>query len=326
MKSYLKIFLVLIVLLVLAACNKATNIPSEVDQHKDLTQDLEDEVISEDLVNYKDTLRIEISPFLNSQWLNKQRGPLEKLLKEELDQDVEVSLGQDYSATIEALRKGEIHLALLSPSQYVLAQDSGAKAILRTLSYVIDEDGDIDFSTDYTSSKFSQLITKKDSDIHSLSDLKGKKLAVANFLSTTGFLLPMDLLTSQGLDPTKDIEWINVGSHDKAVEAVYNDEVDAAFTFKDARGLFRSKLKDIFETTKIVMVSQPIPSDVLAVIPGIDDEYIEVLKGALFNIASSEEGRDIFYNIYQWTGFTEVDEEDYGHIKALIRRHEREDF
>lgn len=332
MKFHIKIILALLVLLTLASCGrKAESSTSGIDLEKqvqDINEALteKDQIFVEDDVSYWTTLKVEISPFLNAQWLNKQRGPLKKLLEKELDQDVEISLGQDYSATIEALKNGEIHLALLSPSQYVLAQDFGAKAILRTLSYEIDKDGDIDFEKDYTSSKYSQLITKKDSDIKSLADLKGKRLAVANYLSTTGFILPLNLLTIHGLNPTEDIEWVNVGSHDKAVEAVYYGDVDAAFTYKDARTLFKSKLKDIFETTRVVLVSDPLPSDVVAVAAGIDEEYIEALKEAFLNLSSSEKGRDAIYNIYQWTDFIQVNDEDYSQIKAMIKRHEREDF
>ncbi|MFX8094745.1 PhnD/SsuA/transferrin family substrate-binding protein, partial [Acinetobacter baumannii] len=48
---------------------------------------------------------------------------------------------------------------------------------------------------------YSSLIVRADSPYHSLADLKGKALAVVDYNSTSGYLMPMHAMRQAGIDP-----------------------------------------------------------------------------------------------------------------------------
>ena len=51
------------------------------------------------------------------------------------------------------------------------------------------------------------IITKKDSGIKSLADLKGKSMIFGPMLAPTGFMSQVDLLQQNGLDPDQDLSF-----------------------------------------------------------------------------------------------------------------------
>lgn len=330
MKRKLSFFLILALVLTLAACKKteeadklALEEVEEVLEEEGPQKEPQEEDLSWD---HYELLKLEISPFLNSSWLAKQVKPLEYLLEEHLGQEVQVSLGKDYESTARKLKNKEIHLALLPPALFVLAQEDGAQGLLKSLYYQLDDEGDIDPHQALTGQKSSILLTKEDSPIRSVKDLKGKKVAIANYLSATGFILPSQVLINNGLDPLEDIDWLTLGSHDKVLEAVYNGHADAGFTFSDIRYLFKDKLADVFEVTRLVDKSQAIGSDVLAANQAIDQDYLDKITEVFLEIESSELGQDLLLNISQWAGFAHLDLEDYEELRSLIRRHEKMDY
>ena len=180
------------------------------------------------------TLEVQLIPSRDASVLDAQREPLQKLLEDELDMDVNVTIATDYNALIEAMASEQVHVGLLATTAYVLAADEGAaEVILKSLRYDVNDDGSLKYDEPLVAGYYSQLLVNKDSGITSVADLKGKKIAVSSFTSTSGFVWPANLLADNGLNPETDVEWINAGGHDNAVLAVFNGEADAAFTFKD---------------------------------------------------------------------------------------------
>ncbi|GIW22853.1 MAG: hypothetical protein KatS3mg068_1860 [Candidatus Sericytochromatia bacterium] len=78
------------------------------------------------------------------------------------------------------------------------------------------------------------IIVRKDSNINTLKDLKGKRFAFGDPISTSSHIFPKMLLIKNGINP--DTDFVNVlfaGTHDSVVLSVYNKKVDAGATFSD---------------------------------------------------------------------------------------------
>ncbi len=71
----------------------------------------------------------------------------------------------------------------------------------------------------------AQIVVRVDSGIEFLEDLEGKTWAASSIASTSGFLYPVALLSSLGIEPG---EIIDAGGHDRAMVAVYDGEADFA--------------------------------------------------------------------------------------------------
>jgi phosphonate transport system substrate-binding protein len=270
-------------------------------------------------------LEVQLIPSRDASVLDAQREPLQKLLEAELDMDVNVTVATDYNALIEAMASEQVHVGLLATTAYVLAADEGsAEAILKSLRYDVNDDGSLKTDEPLVAGYYSQLLVHKDSGITSVADLKGKKIAVSSFTSTSGFVWPANLLADNGLNPETDVEWINAGGHDNAVLAVFNGEADAAFTFKDARNLFEDE--DNFETIKetcvFLMNTTIIPNDTISVIPNLNADLKEKVKQAFLNIAASEEGLEIVRAIYSHEGYAQAQDSDYDEVREYLKRKE----
>ncbi|GMV33603.1 MAG: phosphate/phosphite/phosphonate ABC transporter substrate-binding protein [Chloroflexi bacterium CFX1] len=74
----------------------------------------------------------------------------------------------------------------------------------------------------------AMIVVARDSEYQTLADLNGKKWAYPDATSTSGYLYPLYMFQEAGVTPGEVVE---AGSHDAAVRAVYNGEVDFATAF-----------------------------------------------------------------------------------------------
>jgi phosphonate transport system substrate-binding protein len=276
-----------------------------------------------------ETLEVQLIPSRDAAYLDAQRLPLQQLLEAQLGMDVNVTVATDYNALIEGMASEQIHVGLLATTAYVLAADEGvAEAILKSLRYDVDDMGRQMRGKPLVSGYKSQLVAASDSGIKSVKDLKGRKIAIASFTSTSGFVWPANLLADNGLDPEKDVEWLNAGGHDNAILAVFNGEADAAFTFKDARSLFEKESfhGDLMKKVVLVTDTSEIPNDTISVIPRLDPDLKEKVRKAFINLAKDPKGLEIIQKIYNHEGYAPAKDSDYNEVRTYLERKESWSF
>ena len=276
-----------------------------------------------------DVLQVQLIPSRDAAYLDAPRLPLQTLLQAELNMPVNVTVATDYNALIEGMASDQIHVGLLATTAYVLAADEGhAEAILKSLRYDVDDLGRQLRDQPLVSGYKSQLVASVDAGIESIADLAGRKIAIASFTSTSGFVWPANLLADNGLDPERDVEWVNVGGHDNAILAVYNGETDAAFTFKDARSLFENESFHGDMMSKVVLVSDTteIPNDTISVIPNLDSALKERVRRAFMALADDPAGLQIIQRIYNHEGYAAASDSDYDGVRLYLQRMNEWDF
>jgi len=101
------------------------------------------------------------------------------------------------------------------------------------------------------------LITHKDSDIKTIQDLKGRKVAHVTPSSNSGNQAPRALFKSMGIVPDVDYKVIYSGKHDNSIMGVVNRDYDAAPVASTVmqrmieRGMFdKSEVRIIWESDK----------------------------------------------------------------------------
>lgn len=276
-----------------------------------------------------EVLQVQLIPSRDMAYLDAQRMPMQKLLEAELGRKVNVTVATDYNALIEGMAAEQIHVGLLATTAYVMAADEGAaEAILKSLRYDVDDKGVLLRDKPLVSGYKAQLVANPAAGIKSIADLKGKKIAIASFTSTSGFVWPANLLADFKLDPEKDVTWVNVGGHDNAILAVYNNQVDAAFTFKDARTLFSKEAFFADLMAKVVLVSNTtdIPNDTISVIPNLDPVLKERIRLAFINMVKKPEGLLIMQKIYNHEGYAPAKDSDYDLVRTYLARQKQWKF
>lgn len=144
-------------------------------------------------------------------------GPITKYLESKLGMKVEFIPVNDYPAAVEALVNKNVDMVWFGGFTYVQANvRSGGKIIP-----IAQREEDTKFQ--------SVFITKTDSGIKKLADLKGKQVSFGSPSSTSGHLMPRSFLLEAKIDPDKDFKRVAYsGAHDATIASVVSGKVDAA--------------------------------------------------------------------------------------------------
>ncbi len=253
-------------------------------------------------------LTVQFVPSQNADTLEAKAKPLEQLLQDQLGIPVKVSVSTDYNTIIEAMDSKQVDVGFLPPTAYVLAKEKGAaEVILQAQRYGV-EDATGAPTEELVDFYKSMIIVKNDSDIESVEDLQGRKIAYQNVTSSAGYVWPAGKLMEAGLDPLSDVEAITAKGHDQGVIAVLNGDVDAAAIFQDARNIVRGDYPNVFEETRVLTFTEPIPNDTIAVRTDMDAEWVTKVQEAFIAIGQDEEGRSIVRDIYSHEGYVKSED------------------
>ena len=229
---------------------------------------------------------------------------------------IEATVPTSYAATIEALCAGRVHIAWFAPTAYVLGNARcGAEVGLISVRAGLPYYG-------------SQIMARAELGAKSLADLRGKRFAVVDPASTSGYIWPMVYIKKKGFDPnTFFSQVVQAGGHDKVVIAIYQGSVDAGATYGDdltgrpeleARDRAVRQFPDVRQKVVIVEYVKPpvlgyIPNDTVSFRKELPTEVKEKIVKALFRIAETAPGREAVFALYQHEGYADYD--------ALIKKY-----
>ena len=190
-------------------------------------------------------LMVGFIPAEDARAMIRQSKPIADKLSKAIGMKVEMFVGSDYNATIEALRAGHIDVALLGPFSYVLATtQADVEAFAITVTAKTMQPG-----------YHSIIITQKNSPINSLKDIKGHTYAFVDPGSTSGYMVPSAFFVRAGIVPEKDFKQVMYsGGHDASIVAVAEGKVEAASVAD--RILERAFAKGLADRKKIKVIWQ----------------------------------------------------------------------
>ena len=259
-------------------------------------------------------LRVGFVPAEDAQQVMQNAQPLVDILRKELGMEIEPFVATDYTGIVEALRVHKLDVAFLAPASYVLAKnEADIKVILKS------ERKGIPFY-------YAAIITRADSGIKTLDDLRGKTFAFGDTLSTTGHVFPRKMLKERGIDPTRDLKQILYsGGHDATVLAVLNGKVDAGATYANSPDgndtAWMRYLKDPADVKRIraIAFSEPIPADNLVVSGALDPQIVKRLEDIFIELSRDAKGKTMLRDLYQIDGFVPATDQDYDSVREAFK-------
>ena len=177
----------------------------------------------------------------------------------------------DYNSAVESMRAGRADLAWFGGKTYIIASEiANAEAFAAGI-----RKGDKDATYK------SYFIVRSESRYNSLSELKGKVLALNSIGSTSGDLIPRVELLKQGISE-KSFAVINyAGSHDACMMSVLNRHADVCGMSSrnyDAR-LKDGTIKN--DQIRIIHMSPPVPPPPLAYSRKLPENIRKKIKWAI---------------------------------------------
>ena len=239
-------------------------------------------------------------------------------LSEHLDRPVELVIADDDKDLQRRFFDGEVHLAALSPYAYVQAAKRGTPGLV-LLAKPVTRGGP---------SYQGLILTRADSRIRSLADLKGKTFCYVNKGSTSGYLYPKALLRQAGLNPDTDFASKSWGNdHLNTLRLLDRGECQGAAVYAkiletgSKHGMPSERFHQLASTERI-------PYDAYSVLAKMPPEEVAEIQAALLALEpESELARGVFTSQEgDIVGFTRALDSDYDPVRRIEQYLLEEDF
>src|SRR3978361_1229067 len=151
------------------------------------------------------------------------------LLQETLGIPVKLYPAADYAGVMQAMGAGQLDLAEFSPSAF-----AGAWLDCKCVEPAV-----VPLEKDGTVFYIAVMVTRKDSGITSIAQMKGRSLAWADPNSASGYLIPSASLKTSGIDLADGAYFSRTGfagGHEQGIIAVLNKQYDASVTWTSGQG------------------------------------------------------------------------------------------
>lgn len=185
---------------------------------------------------------------------------------------------------------GHCHVSLNSSLAWIeterLAVARGRKA-----SAIVMRDTDRDLR--------SVIVSRRDSDITTIADLKGRRVAVAAKDSPQATLIPLELIAQVGLEPGRDVEVMyfnadmgkhgaRIGNERDAAKALMSGNADACCLLGDNHWLFEQQGILPTGTTRIIATTEPFDKCNVTVLDGAPPLLIERFVAVLLAMSCAD--------------------------------------
>lgn len=170
------------------------------------------------------------------------------------------------------------------------------------------------------------VITRSDSGIETISDLRGKSFIFGDRLSASASLYPKAAMLDMGIDPEKDIKSLNVSSQTAIVMSVLKGKADAGAIYEDARKNpeIRKYAKNILSDTKVIFRTELIPADPQIVRSNLNPEQKKVLKKALIDMSNDPNASVWLKELYGIDALVPASKSDYDSLSQVAHITETE--
>lgn len=249
-------------------------------------------------------IRFGVVPLESPAIMFKKFSPLTEYLSKKLGRPVDLRIAVDFESAIKDIGQNITQLCYMTPSTYIEANKRyGVKVLAKALR-------------DGKPYHHSVIITRVDSDIRSIEDLKGKTFAFGDMRSTSSHIIPRAMLKQAGID-LSDLKYYNyLGHHDDVIKAVLKGEYEAGGVMESTAYKFKDK------GIRFLKFSDEIPEFNICYNPALSEGDISFIRTALVSLRDSDpEGATVLKSIDEsYTGFTEAKDSDYEQIKTEMAR------
>ena len=249
----------------------------------------------------EESLVIGLLPEMNVFKQRQRFKPLAYYLSEQMGIEVRLTIMSSYSKINEKIGTGEVDGAFLGSFTAAMAiSQLGAIPLARPINM------------DGTSTYYGQIFVRKDNSIKTVSDMKGKSLALVERTTTAGYIFPLAWLKRQGINDFRTYfsDYFFTGSHDAAIDAVLNNKADVG----SAKNTIYEQMRELnprIDNELVVLASSPrVPSNGLCMRANLAPQYIEQFKTLLLNLHNDQKGVEVLKKLGA-KRFVETGLEDY---------------
>jgi phosphonate transport system substrate-binding protein len=244
-------------------------------------------------------LRVSAIPDENPNELMRIYAPFADYLSKELGLKVTYTPVVDYAATVEGLAAKKLDMVWYGGFTYVQARKRTGDTIP-----LVSREEDLHFH--------SKFITRTDTGITKLADLKGKTFSFGSVSSTSGHLMPRYFLLQNGINPDRDFAKFSFsGAHDATALWVESGKVDAgALNEATWDKLVQTKKVDTGKV-RVFWTTPPFVDYVWAVRGDLDKGLQERIASALLKLDYRKPEDRRLLDLHRTKKYVRVNPEDF---------------
>ena len=159
------------------------------------------------------------------------------------------------------------------------------------------------------------IVVPKQSEIHTLQDLEGKRLATVPPLGLATLLVRKTLFEA-GIDPDVDLDMVITPTHDASLLSSYHGVTDASALMQPPFAAASNKVRD---SMRIIARTESTPHIPISVSPRLDEACAAAITGLLVNMGSTPEGKAVLQH-NRFTGYRQGDPAIYERLNELLSR------
>ena len=207
----------------------------------------------------------------------------QKYLEEATGKKVVYYTVQSNAAEVEAMRSGRLHIAGFSTGPTGFAVNLAGYVPIAVKGY-----------SDSFQGYNLIMVTKKESDIKSLEDIKGKRIAHTSASSNSGNLAPRAIFPQYGIVPDKDYTVVYSGKHDQSILGVAHGDYDAAPVASDVFNRMAAAGRINADDFRIVFTSPKFPTSSFGYAHDLNPDLVKKIIDAFYSYRFTPEMQETF--------------------------------
>lgn len=236
--------------------------------------------------------------------------PLAHYLSEKLQMEVTLKILPRYGNVIDNFISTGMDGAFFGSFTYALAHNRlGLEVLARPES------------VEGRSTYFGMILTRKDSGILDVKDMKGKRFAFVDKATTAGYLLPLAYFKENGIENYRTYlgETYFTGTHEDAIYDVLRGKADIAAAKNTVFDRLASENQAVADELRVLKVSPEVPENGLAVRKDLDPALIKKIKETLLAMNEDTDGQLVLERLGAQR-FIETSDKDYEPVFDYARK------
>lgn len=242
-------------------------------------------------------IKIGLLPYLSPDLLMSRYAPLIEYLGKELDLKPIPETAPNFPTYVKRASKHKYDLYVTAPHFAALAEKKHGYKRIAKLTRELD----------------GAMIVRRDSDLTSIEQLSGKKLATPDRLAIITILGEL-ALQKHGIEPSKDLQIVSAPSHNTALLEVIAKRADAAVV---SAAVYESMKPHLKRQLRLIFSTQKVPHMMFLANPNISDSQYDQLKDAVLKYTAKGAGKD-FFKESGYIDIAPITDNDMAKMKAML--------
>jgi len=248
-------------------------------------------------------LILAVHPYLPPNEVLQRFNPLADYLASKIGRPVEVRVGRDYEDHIAAIGGRRVDFAFIGPAAYIkLVANHGPHPLLARL--------EVNGKPYLT----GVIVTRQDSPLRRLADLKGKRFAFGDPDSTMSHIVPLYMLIKAGVPERALGQQRFLGAHKNVALAVLSGDFDAGAVKDEVYQEYAAK------GLRVLATLPPVSEHLFVTRVDLPAADVDRLRSALLGLKTQPDTKKILSEIHRdATALVPVTDADYDSLRTITR-------